>query len=265
MKLIHKSLMPLIPATCIFFLPPFPLANAQESNPPYLTHYDPSKGFKPAQANLSEVFLQIAGSLECHGSPEPYLRHMQKEHARISALYTQKTGKEHPGRMPSHLTDAYIDQLVRNWNTLSPPLQLEPFAKEIGRCAREGIMGTRLSGTYAVQIFNEHQKLVAAKMRGESTQPAGFEELRQRVEKELLFGQLGASAEGYEITRRDAVSYALVITDQFWRKSEQIRAAAQPEKAAQINRSLMEWFLDVGYVAQSELEIGILESAVRQL
>ena len=61
--------------------------------PEYLASFDPAKGFKPAQTDLTEIFLQIAGSLECYGSPEPYLRQMAKEHERIEALYLQKRGK----------------------------------------------------------------------------------------------------------------------------------------------------------------------------
>ena len=32
--------------------------------PEYFASFDPAKGFKPAQDNLTQVFLQIAGSLE---------------------------------------------------------------------------------------------------------------------------------------------------------------------------------------------------------
>ncbi|MCB1202874.1 MAG: hypothetical protein KDN18_01340 [Verrucomicrobiae bacterium] len=265
MKLVQKSLTSLLSVIYLLIGASFSSLSAQDNNPPHLAHYDPTKGFKPAQANLTEIFLQIAGSLECHGSPEPYLRHIQSEHARVSQLYKEKTGKKHAGRMPTHMSAAYVDLMVKNWNTLSSPLQLEPFAKEIGRCAREGIMGTRLGGTYAVQIFNEHQRAVAARMKGQSNAISGFEELRQRMEKDLLFGKLGGSAEGLETSRRDAVSYALTITDRFWRKSEEVRSIAEPAKAAEVNQGLKEFFLDLGYLAQSELEIGILESALRQL
>ena len=41
-----------------------------EPKPEYLASFDPAKGFKPAQRDLTEVFLQIAGSLEANGSPE---------------------------------------------------------------------------------------------------------------------------------------------------------------------------------------------------
>ena len=39
--------------------------------PQYLASFDPTKGFKPAHSDLTEVVLQIAGSLKAYGSPEP--------------------------------------------------------------------------------------------------------------------------------------------------------------------------------------------------
>jgi hypothetical protein len=233
--------------------------------PEYLQHFDPAKGFKPAQANLTEIFLQIAGSLEFYGSPEPYLRHMQEEHKRIDRLYEEKTGKPHTSRMPSQMTDAYIDRLIRNWNTLSKPLQLDAFAKEIGRCMREGIMGTRLSGTFAVQILNEHQKLVAAQMQGTSSQQVGFEDLKKRLEHDLEFDKKTVTTVGYDVPRRDAVRYALVIDGEFHEMFDKIDSIAKPEKAAQIKEAMSGAFLDLGYMAESELEIAILESALKRL
>ena len=232
--------------------------------PEYLQHFDPAKGFKPAQANLTEIALQLAGSLECYGSPEPYLRHMQQEHARVSRLFAEKTGKEHISRSPSHMTEAYVDRLVKNWNTLSVPLGLEAFAKEIGRCMREGIMGTRLSGSIAVSIFNEHQAQVAARMSGKSTQPAGFDELKARLAQDLQYGQQGISLVGYETSRRDAVGYGLVIDDKFLRMFEKVNATIKPEKAGTIKEAITGVFLDLGYMAQSELEIGILDWSLSQ-
>lgn len=238
-------------------------ASAQE--PEYLKHYDPHKGFKPSQANLTEIFLQIAGSLEFHGSPEAYLRHMQQEHARVSRLFEQKIGKAHTSRMPSHMTEAYVDRLVKNWNTLSPPLGLEAFAKEIGRCTREGIMGTRLSGTLAVQIFNQHQSQVAGRMSGNSTQAAGFDELKARIARDLEFGKDDIDMAGYEVTRRDAVRYAYVIDGKFRGLSKKIDATIKPEKTALIKEAVAGMFIDLGYMAQSELEIGILQSGLDQM
>lgn len=51
---------------------PLYLCAAANSKPEYLTSFDPAKGFKPAQGDLTEILLQIAGSLEYYGSPEPY-------------------------------------------------------------------------------------------------------------------------------------------------------------------------------------------------
>ena len=35
------------------------------AKPEYPASFDPAQGFRPAQADLTEVFLQIAASLEC--------------------------------------------------------------------------------------------------------------------------------------------------------------------------------------------------------
>mgnify|MGYP000959199671 CR=1 FL=1 len=263
MKLVQKSLMAGMLGICgILFAAS--AANAQDpSQPEYTAHYNPAKGFKPAQANLTEIFLQLAGSLEHHGSPESYIRHMQKEHERVSRLYEQKTGKKHNSRLPSHMTDDYVERLIRNWNVLAAPLGLSDFAKEIGDFAREGIMGTRLSGTIAVELFNQHQKSVLALMTGESTAPAGFEELRMMLVEKLEFGKEMVSTKGYETSRRDAVSYASSITDRFIKMFKKIDEVANPSKAGLMKEAVLGVFLDLGHLAQSELEIGILELSLR--
>ena len=264
MKLVHKPLTRWFSVGCALFAL-FALTPAKAQQPEYLQHFDPAKGFKSAEPNLTRIMLQIAGSLECYGSPEPYLRHMQQEHARVSRLFEAKMGKQHNSRMPSHMTDAYVDRFVKNWNVLSAPLGLDAFTKEIGRCMREGIMGTRSSGTMAVEIFNQHQKLVVAKMRGENSAEAGFDELKARLVHDLEFDKETVDTLGYETTRRDAVRYTLVIKDRFTQMFEKVDSiAATPQKAEQIKQSITEWFLDLGYLAQSELEIGILDSGLNQ-
>lgn len=265
MKLVHNPLMPWIAALSALSLTLSIAAVAQVASQPHASSFNPAEGFKPAQTNLTEIFLQLAGSLEYHGSPEPYIRHMQAEHKRISALYEQKTGKSHQGRMPMHMSKEYIDRYLRNWNSLSEPLKLDEFAREIGRCAREGIRGTRLTGTDAVKLFNEHQAEVAKMMQGESSATIGFEELKRRLTDELEFAKTEVTMVGYETTRRDAVSYVLVIRDRFERMSEKIDSVAKPEKAAAIKQAITGAFLDLGYLAESELEIAILESALKQL
>src|ERR1700690_1023998 len=79
--------------------------------PESLASFDPAKGLKPAQRDLTEIFLQLAGSLEFYGSPEAYLRHIAKEHTRIESLYSQKFGKYPNSVRPDYLTNQYIDAL----------------------------------------------------------------------------------------------------------------------------------------------------------
>lgn len=110
------------------------------AEPPYQSHFDPAKGFTPAQPNFTKIFLQIAGSLEHHGSPEPYIRHVMAEHARIGSLYQHATGKICFSR-PSYLTDEYVENLLAGWNKLSEPLKLEAFCRLTGRNMRYAIQG----------------------------------------------------------------------------------------------------------------------------
>lgn len=93
-----------------------PLLAIGTDRPEYLDSFDQAKGFKPAQRDLTEVFLQIAGSLENYGSPVPYLQHMATEHLRIEALYQQKKGKAPRSYRPAYMTDAYLAKLAANWN-----------------------------------------------------------------------------------------------------------------------------------------------------
>ena len=263
MKLVQKSLTACASAICALLVC-LPAAAQNSSNPAYVAFYNPAKGFKPAQPNLTEIFLQIAGSLEYSGSPEAYLRHMQQEHARISRKFAAVTGQAQVSRMPAHMTPEYIDRMISNWNVLSPKLGLEALAKEIGRCTREGIRGTRDTGTLAVQIFNDHQKLVAAQMQSIEPQTAGFEQLRTKLETQLEFNKTEIDTTGYEITRRDAVTYASVARVTFKRLFSKIDTALPPDKAAQIENAITGVFLDLGRLAQSELEIAILELASNQ-
>ena len=60
------------------FLAALAAVDTRAAEPPvHSASFDPVKGFKPAQSDLTEVFLQIADSLEFYGGPEPYLRHMK--------------------------------------------------------------------------------------------------------------------------------------------------------------------------------------------
>jgi hypothetical protein len=263
MKLVHKPLTRRIFSLGAIAAATAQIAGGQESKkPPYLAFFNPANGFKPAQTNLTHIFLQLAGSLEHSGTPEGYLRHMQKEHARIAAKFSAKTGKPYQGRLPTHMTDAYVDKLIANWNLLSPKLKLDALAKDAGRCAREGIRGTRDTGTIAVEIFNQHQKIVADEMASGAPQKTGFEELRKRLEVDLEYNKKEISMVGYDGSRRDAISYALIFEGIQADLFDQIDKAIPPAKANQIKAAITGVFMDLGRMAQSELEIGIVEWAL---
>jgi hypothetical protein len=108
--------------------------------PPYFSYFDPKAGFKPAQIELRDVILQVAGSLEAYGSPEPYIRHVMAEHARIDAKVVKATGKASTAR-PSYLTDAYVENLLAGWKKLEPSLKLQSLCVDSGRNLRYAIMG----------------------------------------------------------------------------------------------------------------------------
>ncbi len=327
MKLFHKSLTACISGFGALLMAAFSPAAAQDGNnqTEYLRFFDPAQGFKPAQKNLTNIFLQIAGSMECTGTPEGYIRHMQAEHARVSGKFASKMGKPHNSRLPSHMTPQYVDRLIANWKIFSSKLQLDALAKDAGRCARMAIRGTKDTGTIAILIFNDHQKLVADEMRGKSGQHVGFQELRARLETELEwekpkpaqppaeiaqretalteserqefaallkhehfskaeFGRLEHFySHGYDkLTdegknqmsqriwdgtrsgkpadiRKDAISAAHDFHNALNQQFEKLDARLPAATSAQVKTAVSEVFLDLGDMAQSELEIGILD------
>ena len=264
MKLVHKPLTHWLSIACCAVVALSQPGNAQESpSAAYLAYYQPAKGFKPSQTSLTQIFLQVAGSLEHHGSPVPYIRHMQAEHKRVSTLYEQKTGNAHPGRMPDYMTPEYLERSITNWNALSPKLGLDTLAREVGRCAREGIRGTRDSGTIVVELFNEHQELVMQGMKSGTAKGADFQRLRAKLETELEFNKPEVTLVGYETARRDAVRYALVMEGRFNTLFEKIDAALPPEQAKQVKAFVKGAFIDLARLAHSEFEIGILEWSLR--
>lgn len=127
-----------IPVLLIGFVTP--LAHAQEVLP-FATYYNPASGFVSAQPDFTKVFLQMAGSLEHHGTPEPYIRHVLSEHTRIAAKYKAATGQDSNSR-PAYLTDAYVDNLLANWNKLEASLKLDDLSRRTGRNMRLAIMGS---------------------------------------------------------------------------------------------------------------------------
>lgn len=167
---------------------------AADTPPEYQQSYDPQTGFTAAQTNLTKIFLQVAGSLEHHGSPAPYIRHMQAEHKRISALFAKQTGKA-TTRMPAHMTDEYIDKFIANWNALSPKLGLDKLAREAGRSAREAIQGPDGNGTVLIHILNRHQEEIVKTMQNKGENGI-FENLRRMLAAELEFAETSEGSAG---------------------------------------------------------------------
>lgn len=235
---------------------------ADTSKPEYLRFFDPAQGFKPAQTNLTNIFLQLAGSLEHYASPEQYLRHVAAEQKRVAAKYKAKTGNDLTGHFPAHITDAYIDQLAKNWNLLSPKLHLDGLAKDAGLCTREAIRGTRDSGTILVELFNQHQQQVANAMQGGSGS-ADFEVMKAMLFEELELTKEEVAVNGYEIARRDAVSYGQIFRGVLAKFYRNLDATLKPEMASKLKTVINSVFLDLGRMAHSELEIGILDASLR--
>lgn len=104
--------------------------------------YDPAKGFKPAQTNLTSIMLQLAESLEHHGSPEPYTRHIMAEHKRIDAKYAKATGKMKTSSRPKYLTDKELELVLGNWKDLEKKLQFEDMCRKCGVYMRHAIRGS---------------------------------------------------------------------------------------------------------------------------
>lgn len=123
---------------CIVFYLVFQIAAYGQAESVY---YTSEKGFIPAQNDLTKVFLKLAASLEEEATPEPYIRHVLAEHARIDAKYEQATGKKRSAR-PAYFTDDYLNNLLTNWERLEKPLQLDQLCRDSGRYMRHAILGT---------------------------------------------------------------------------------------------------------------------------
>lgn len=332
MKLVQKPLTTCISVVGLLVISAIqPLAGIAQNvrQPAHLASFDPAKGFKPAQRDLAEILLQIAGSLEHHGSPAPYLRHIQAEELRVARQYNLKTGHDMPGCRPADMTDAYIDRLISNWDVLSPKLKLDGLAREAGICTRKAIRGGHDTGTPIIDILNEHQTAVVACM--EKGSAASFESLRAKLAAELEFDlpQDKEQALAIVLEREKALSEAerkeygdllrherfskteFGLLDHFYRngydklteqgkyemskriwsgthtslqnnsRQDAIRAAntfrgkqahlfttldssLEQQKSAKLKSAISSVFIDLARMAQTELELGVLEQVLKQ-
>ncbi|MFD0894728.1 hypothetical protein KBB96_05075 [Luteolibacter ambystomatis] len=108
---------------------------------PYAEHFNPANGFKPAQRNLTAIFLQMAGSFEHYGTPANYLRHANAEAKRVEAAWLKAKGKPAKFR-PEYFTEEYIEKLITGWNQMERVLALESFTRTSGRQMRYAIIGS---------------------------------------------------------------------------------------------------------------------------
>jgi hypothetical protein len=233
-----------------------------QDKPEYLQSFDPAKGFKPAQADLTEIYLQIAGSLEYYGSPVPYMQHMKAEHLRIQAKYQQKFGGTPKSYLPANMTDQYLDRYISNWNVLSPKLGLNPYAQDVGHMMRLAIKGTWNTGTIVVDIFNQHQAKVFSAMSGKSDDAADFDALKSELVKRLELDNENVNEEKYEVPRRDAISFAFGIKGVTMKLFKRLDESLIPEDAQKIERGFTAMLMDIGRMAESELEAAIAERAL---
>jgi hypothetical protein len=232
--------------------------------PEYLASFQPAKGFKAAQRDLTEVFLQLAASLEAFGSPEPYLRHVAAEHGRIESLYRSKYGKNPRSFRPDYMTDAYLDKLSANWKLLSPKLGLDAWAKDVGHMMRDAIKGTRGTGTIVIEIFNQHQSRVFDQMAGKANQPADFEQLKDQLITRLELNNTAVDETGFEVARRDAVTFALGIHGVTMKLFKRCEDGLKPDAAQAVKTVITSIILDTGQMAHSELQTAIAEWATNR-
>ena len=235
---------------------------AQSEKTGYLASFNPAKGFKPAQSDLTEVFLQIAASLEYYGSPEPYLRHMKAEHDRIETKFRQRLGRGSKAYWPSYMTDEYFAQFAANWNMMAPKLGLEVLAKHTGNLMRDAINGTRGNGTMLVEIFNHHQAAVFDALAGKGSEPANFDALKKELISRLEIDKTVIHDQNYAIMQRDAVGFTIGIRGPINELFSKLDASLSPTDAAQIEAAITSIFIDVGRAAQAELEEAIVETAL---
>lgn len=256
---LHRAILAAISALLIVAVRP--IACAAEK-PEYLQSFNPEQGFKPAQADLTEVFLQLAGSLEYYGTPEPYLRHVRAEHARIEAKYKERFGTAPKSFCPAYMTDEYLDRLSANWNTLSPKLGLDALTKHTGNLMRDAINGTRGTGTTVVEILNHHQALVYTSMSGKAGGSTDYEALKRELIRGLEIEKTTINDRNYDLAHRDAVGFTVGIRGPIIELFAKLDASLKPADSERFKGAIVSMFNDVGRMAQSELEVGIAERAL---
>ena len=231
--------------------------------PEPLPSFDPTKGFKPAQSDLTAVFLQIAGSFEFYGSPEPYLRHMKAEHARIKAKGQKQFGDKATNYCPTYMDAAYLDRFAANWKHMAPQLGLEPLAKSTGSLMRAAISGPDGKGTILKKVFDQYQHEVSAAMSTKKAVPIpDFDSLKAEMVKCLRLDKTPAEVDNLTQEQQAVVSPANEARAAFLKLFTAVDAGLPPADAEKVKTVILGIVTDVGCMAVSEVEAGILEESL---
>ena len=234
--------------------------------PEYVMSFDPAKGFKPAQSDLTEVFSQIAGSLQYYGSPEPYLRHMKAEHARIEAKYQQQLGDKPRSYYPAYMDAAYFDRFAANWKHIAPQLGLESLTKNTGHLMQAAINGPDGKGTILVDVFNQHQhEVYAAITSRKKVQIPDFDVLKASMMKCLRLDDPPAPAGHLATDQQAVVNPANDIHTAFLKLFSALNAGLPTTDAEKVKAVIRSIITDVGCMAQSELEVAVVENSLDEL
>lgn len=204
MKLVQKSfIVSKIGALAALLVAACGVTASSAAEPqPLAEHFDPAKGFKPAQRSFQPIFLQMAGSFEHYGTPANYLRHVAKETKRVEAAWLKAKGKPATFR-PAYFTNEYIEKLITGWDHMAPVLALESFSRNSGRHVRFAMLGSwnatpaelaALETKLTAEESAEYRRLVAKPFFAKVDFPAldrffadgsGFDKLSEPAKEEL--------------------------------------------------------------------------------
>lgn len=234
--------MKTITALFLAFLLPA-IAGAAEW-PENLDTFDPAKGFKPAQRDLTQIFLQLAGSLEYYGSPVPYLRHVAAEDTRVEKLYAKSQGK-HTSIRPEFLSDDALDQFSKNWNHLASKLQLDALGKQVGSSIRASLSVAQETSTPFGLLVEQEQKSVHNRVvgNGEGDQPNA---INQAIDK------LGQETDSPFHSVRERIDHICAALDKGLSKTD----------AERVKSFINDTLSNIGLAADSELEAGYVDWAI---
>lgn len=159
--------------------------------------------FQSSSPNLSEIYLQMARSIEATEHIGPYIHHVLSEHERVSRLYEAKLRKKLVPYLPAHITAEYVTNLLASWDNLSPKLNLPKMARKSGEAIRIAIDGEQDQGTSLRLIFNWHQRALHHDMSNGGKRDVGFAQLKDELIRLARDGE-----NPFLVMREDALSDA---------------------------------------------------------